>query len=409
MFNELQDILRVVPGQVLKVNRALYGLKQSGRLWNAMISEMYIRLGFTQSRQDQCLFFKWVTGELYMIIVYVDDCIFIYPPGPKGAIHSYFDSILSQLNAWCLCESLGDINWILNSRITRNRSEHTISIDQEKYIVDLQSKYELLNPHRYIIPAATPLPVYEKVDPPPPVHEGFRSLLGALAWVCNVSRPDIAAPLNNLARFQAQATDEHFKCLIRILCYLINFKDRTLTLGGSSDSNPTVYTFCDASWSKTGDCKSTSGYMSFLGSRGAISWRSKAQTLASLSSTEAELMALTPAVQDALYWRYLFIELSLFRSLDPLPSIVFCDSSSAIIISHHDSAHGRTKHINPKFYFIRDHVISGEIDTIHVEGKLNPSDLLTKQLPNPAFSTHTDTALGTVPHVKPSLTSRFGW
>jgi hypothetical protein len=149
--------------------------------------------------------------------------------------------------------------------------------------------------------------------------------------------------------------------------------------------------------------------MSFLGSRGAISWRSKAQTLASLSSTEAELMALTPAVQDALYWRYLFIELSLFRSLDPLPSIVFCDSSSAIIISHHDSAHGRTKHINPKFYFIRDHVISGEIDTIHVEGKLNPSDLLTKQLPNPAFSTHTDTALGTVPHVKPSLTSRFGW
>jgi hypothetical protein len=214
--------------------------------------------------------------------------------------------------------------------------------------------------------------------------------------------------LNNLARFQAQATDEEYNCLLRILCYLIHTKDLKLTLGGTIIS-PSVDTYCDANWEKKGDCKSTSGYMSFYGSRGAISWRSKTQTMAALSSTEAELMALTPAVQDALYWRYLFIELGLLASDKALPSIVFCDSSSAIIISHHDTSHGRTKHINPKFYFIRDHVISGEIDTIHIEGKSNPSDLLSKQLSNPAFSEHTNTALGVVPHVRPSLTARFGW
>jgi hypothetical protein len=117
-------------------------------------------------------------------------------------------------------------------------------------------------------------------------------------------------------------------------------------------------------------------------------------------------MALTLATQDALFWSYLFLELSL-RSEDSPPIFIYCDSSAAVIMSHHDTQHGKSKHIAPKFFMVRDHVLLNDIDVIHVAGTLNTSDLMTKQLPNPAFSDHSGTALGEKEHDPPSSHSRF--
>jgi hypothetical protein len=127
--------------------------------------------------------------------------------------------------------------------------------------------------------------------------------------------------------------------------------------------------------------------------------------MTSISSCESETVALTPAVQDCLKHRYLFIEVGLMAEDDP-PTIVYCDSTAAVTLSHHDANHGRSKHILPKYFMIRDHIVLGNIDTVHVPGVDNTADLFTKQLPNPAFTLHSSVAQGEVEHFPPTVSAR---
>ena len=73
------------------------------------------------------------------------------------------------------------------------------------------------------------------------------------------------------------------------------------------DSN-LVYSFTNASYVSTDDRKSISGYV-FLSGGGAITWGSKKQTTTTLSSTEAEYIALSEAACEVMWLRYLYEEL----------------------------------------------------------------------------------------------------
>ena len=60
---------------VYKLNKSLYGLKQSGRNWNSMLHKYLIENNFVQSNVDHCLYIKYVDGKLVIILVWVDDLI----------------------------------------------------------------------------------------------------------------------------------------------------------------------------------------------------------------------------------------------------------------------------------------------------------------------------------------------
>ena len=129
------------------------------------------------------------------------------------------------------------------------------------------------------------------------------------------------------------------------------------------------------------DRKSTSGYVFMLGS-GAVSWSSKKQPIVTLSTTEAEFVAATACACQAIWLRKILEELH-FKQVGA--TTVYSDSSSAIKLSKNPVLHGRSKHIDVKFHFLRDLTKEGVIDLIHCRSEDQVADIFTKSLKLAAF------------------------
>lgn len=107
--------------------------------------------------------------------------------------------------------------------------------------------------------------------------------------------------------------------------------------------------FCDADWaSDIDERKSTSGYI-FTIQGGPVSWCSKRQVTVALSTTEAEFMAMTAAIQECMWLKRLQRELS---PNDEKSLILYSDNKSAIQFAINNSFSNRTKHIEIKASFI---------------------------------------------------------
>jgi hypothetical protein len=130
-----------------------------------------------------------------------------------------------------------------------------------------------------------------------------------------------------------------------IFCYLLGTKHLKLVLGG----NASIAGFSDADWASQLHRHSISSFAYFVG-LGTVSWSAKKQPIMTLSSMEAEYVALTHAAKDILWIHKLLKELTFLHSLS-LPTTLYCDNQGAIRLSK-DTFHSRTKHIDVHFHFI---------------------------------------------------------
>ena len=115
---------------------------------------------------------------------------------------------------------------------------------------------------------------------------------------------------------------------------------------------------------------------------GAVSWSSKKQQIVTLSSTEAEFIAATACACQAIWLRRILEEL---RSKQVEATTIFCDNNSAIKLSKNPVLHGRSKHIDVKYYFLRDLSNDGTIKLIYCKSENQVADILTKPLKPAAF------------------------
>jgi len=154
-----------------------------------------------------------------------------------------------------------------------------------------------------------------------------------------------------------------------------------LTLGPSEGEEPfSLHGYADADWGNDTDTrKSTSGHV-FLAGRGAISWYSKRQPTIALSTTEAEYISLCASVQEALFLRSLLKEVNIPLPPSPTPITIYEDNQSCMALAANPVHHARTKHIDIKYHFIRDHIDKGDIDVIYCSTKDMVADVLTKPL-----------------------------
>ena len=113
---------------------------------------------------------------------------------------------------------------------------------------------------------------------------------------------------------------------------------------------------------------------------GAISWSSKLQTIVALSSTEAEYMTAVEAGKEILWMRNILGE---FGYPQQGPSILHIDNLSAISVSKNPEHFGRMKHLDLRFFWLRDVVEVGTIHPQHIPGTEQPADCLTKALALP--------------------------
>ncbi len=175
-----------------------------------------------------------------------------------------------------------------------------------------------------------------------------------------------------LSQFLESPHTTHLKVVKHVFCYLLGTKHLKLVLGG----NTTIAGFSDADWAFQLHRHSISGFAYFVGLR-TISWSAKKQPIITLSSTEAEYVALTHVAKDILWIHKLLKEFSFLHNLS-LPTTIYCDNQGTIHLSKDTTFHSRTKHIDVHFHFIRQTVTSGDIELLYIPIKKMVADIFTK-------------------------------
>ena len=148
-------------------------------------------------------------------------------------------------------------------------------------------------------------------------------------------------------------------------------KGSTFDLLGYSDSD---YAGCKV------DRKSTTGTCQFLG-RSLVSWSSKKQNLVALSTAEAEYVAAGACCAQLLWMKQTLSDFGCEFSKIPL----LCDKESAIKLANNPVQHSRTKHIDIRHHFLRDHEAKGDIALRHVSTEWQLADIFTKPLDEQRF------------------------
>ncbi|GKB31634.1 hypothetical protein Tco_0871035 [Tanacetum coccineum] len=206
-------------------------------------------------------------------------------------------------------------------------------------------------------PVDTPMVEKSKLDEDPqgkavdPTH--YRGMVGTLMYLTS-SRPDLVYAVCMCARYQARPTEKHLH----------------------ADSAIALTAFADADHAGCQDTRrSTSGSMQLLGDR-LVSWSSKRQKSAAISSTEAEYIALSGCCAQVLWMRSQLTDYGLGFNKIPM----YCDNKSAIALCCNNVQHSRSKHIDIRYHFIKEQVENGVVELYFVKTEYQLADILTKAL-----------------------------
>lgn len=214
------------------------------------------------------------------------------------------------------------------------------------------------------------------------LDEPYSSLVGGLLWVAQCSRPDVAFSVNRSSQFLQNPNRGHWEAAISVLSYLNETKHLKLVLGGDIS---VVNALSDADWAEDRhERKSTTGYLFKLG-MGIISWRSRKQKTISLSSTEAEYMAMSDSCREAKWVYHLLEELGLMSGKSILINV---ENEGAEALARNPSHHSRTKHIHTRYHFVRGCVKDGSVLLKHVPTADMLADMLTKGLARVLLEKH---------------------
>lgn len=209
----------------------------------------------------------------------------------------------------------------------------------------------------------------------PLVGEMYRQLVGKLMYLAQCTRADIAFAVGVLARHTVAPRETHWRAALRVLAYL-----RGTTKFGlkyTRNNKPQLVVYTDASWADQSDRTSSYGYGCLYGGC-LVSWKSKKQSLVTLSTCEAEYVAMAAGIQQACYLRNLINGIGIFKINDPVT--IVCDNQSAIAIAKDPVMHGRTKHLDIKLLFVRQLVTKKRIMLEYCTSKEMLADFMTKAL-----------------------------
>ena len=195
------------------------------------------------------------------------------------------------------------------------------------------------------------------------------------------TRPDLMFAVSMISRYMAKPTELHLMAAKRILRYLKG----TIKLGvfykkGGCEG---MVAYADSNYTgDIGDRKSTSGYVFMLGF-GAVVWSSRKQPIVTLSTTKAKFVAVAACASQAVWMKRIIEKLSLEES--KCTTTIFCDNSSTIKLSKNPMLHGRSKHIDVRFHFLRDLTREGAIELVYCGTQDQLADVMTKPLTVDAF------------------------
>lgn len=383
-------------GKVLRLLKSLYGLKQAPKAWNDALDKYLKSIGFEPLVSDACVYVgKW-EGIVVYILIYVDDMLI------AASNRAIMAQVKAKIHSRFPITDNGPLSFWLNMHFIRDREKRTVAIHQEPKIAKLlmderyspEERLKVIKPCK--IPASPDKTLTKDMSPTDDKERArmanvpYKSVVGQLLYISITARPDISTAVSSCGRYSHNPGQEHWDAVLQIVAYLSGTRKLRLILGGCKkvelSANLKLSAASDSDWAGDKDKRySRTGYVIYMGTA-AVVWCSKLQKSVALSSTEAEYIALTATARDLIWCRALLEEMG-FTMKEA--SIIHEDNDSASKIAQSYKKHPGVKHIEIRQHFIRDRVL--EVKDIAIE-RLSTynmvADLLTKQLPFPAFARH---------------------
>ena len=360
------------PNWVCKLNKSIYGLKQSPRIWNAKLTDTLKSYGLIQSQLDPCLFYS--PNHDLLVADFVDDILVLGTTDQR-------ESLKRNLSTNFKMKDQGPISHYLN--VVVKRKENSFLVSQAPYIHKILEKFNMTEA------APSPLPMqpnqYDVTPSPLGPNMPYRQLIGALIYLSSTTRPDISYVSGFLARQVEQPTTFHWDLAKQTLRYLKGTINQSLEFTDSENQSLTAYVDADYGGDRI-QRKSTTGYVVFHGNN-LISWNSKLQPIIATSTMEAEYVALSSVVKEIMYLRNLLAEIGFPQHG---PSTVNEDNQACIkLASNTGQFYPRSKHIDLRYHHSRKAVEDKIIKLNFCPTSNMLADVLTKALPKESFNSLT--------------------
>ena len=376
----------------MELNRALYGLLESARLWFEEVKSTLLTEGYVQNPKDQCIFNRMIEGKQLTAAVYVDDV-------KASCVIKLFLENLRDL----LREKYGEFKTSFDLQLPYlgcnwDYSETGfVSVSQVGMIQDLITNREKTHlargtpftgaPHT---PSAPYL--YQRSEGSELLNDAdsaqFRTDVGTALYIALRTRPDIAGALGEHCKRVKCPTMEDDRKLDRTIAYLRRTRDKPLRLGCTLP--PQVTLSADASFANRAEMKSTSGACTTFGT-GMFMTMSKQQGINSKSSCEAEIIAASDSMNKPLALR----DFLHFQGYAKLPVVLEQDNQSAIrLFTNGRSNADATRFIDIRYFWISDYIARGEVELRYVPTADMSADYFTKPVQGAIFDHLVKTVMG---------------
>jgi hypothetical protein len=370
---------------VCKLIKALYGTKQAARLWNIMWHETLVKLGFTQSIWDRCLYIKGnlEKRDVHWILVWTDDVLsFFYPEHIKP--HTIF---MKSIADTFQLKELGEVKRYIGMQISRDKQKGTLSISQAPALQDLMIEYGFKEQQNKLVPMVTGKPLLKTKENEDKAAMDYRSIVGSLNYVVQFSRPDLAYAVGQLSRFCSNPSIEHEKALVYCMKYVSGHYNLALCFRRFKHHRLAHYAYADSNFvTDMETARSTYGYATYLGND-VIHWRSKLSKVVATSTVTAELEGAYHCLTQCLWEDGLLKSLNITQG----PFTIYLDNESVLNIINSERQLDRTKHEAVRIEFIRQYVKDKVVVFKKVSSEANVADIFTKSLTRNKFTDHLTT------------------
>ena len=400
-------------GHVMKIVKALYGLRSSGARFHDCLADTLKDLGFMQCKADPDLWLK-DAGDCYeYICVYVDDLLTVMKDGD-----TFFQTLINDYNY--KLKGVGPPKYHLGGNFYHD-SDGTLVWGARTYIQRLLSNYETMfggPPKKYSAPLdkddSPELDESEELSAPDITK--YQSLIGALQWCITLGRFDISCAVMVLSRFRTAPCKGHLECAQRVCGYLKRVPEGGICFCTGIPAHEDHFQVPTYDWMYTvygnlkeelppdmpppkGHLVRTTSYVDanlmhckvtgksatgilHLVNQTPIAWFSKRQATVETATYGSEFVAARQATEQIMDLRYTLMYMGL--PLDG-PSWLFGDNKSVITSSTIPHSMLGKRHNALAYHRVHASIASGVSNFIHIDGTDNVADVLTKFLPYVTF------------------------
>ncbi|MBW0517612.1 hypothetical protein O181_057327 [Austropuccinia psidii MF-1] len=355
----------------LRLNKAIYGLKQAPLAWYTRLKDWLQSVGFSVCKLDPCVFYRKDMEPLW-IYVHVDDMAIF---GKK--IQAFKDQIHKEFSI----KDIGPADLLLGVKI--QHLKEGITLDQQHFVDSLLDLYGMKNCKA----VSTPLVPNEHIGPATDDEEkafksigvNFRSAVGSINYLSTATRPDLSHAVSSLFQHLERPGIRHWRAFLHVLKYLCGTQEMGLFY--TRQGSPGLIAFCDADW---GNChitrQSTSGFLAQLHGS-LVFWKTRKQPSVSISTAEAEYKSLCDLTSEILWFRQWCHEANIFHFDKAIT--VWEDNQSCIKTANGNCNANtkRMKHVDIQLHFVKEAIQAQLIELRYAPTANMLANFLTKSVP----------------------------